>query len=86
MVPLLLTVADRELDRSHAAFGEEGRRRAPHATVQEHLGDVFARRGDFHKALDLYRTALTLEPEPKDEAKLRGKISELEQKQAAAQR
>ena len=30
-------MADRELDRSHAAFGEEGRRRAPHATVQEYL-------------------------------------------------
>jgi hypothetical protein len=36
-VPLLLTVADRDLDRSHPAFGEEGRRRAPHATVQEYL-------------------------------------------------
>lgn len=56
------------------------------ATVQEHLGDVFARRGDVHRALDLYRAALTLEPEPKDEAKLRLKISELERKQAAAQR
>src|SRR4051794_16713724 len=28
-VPLLLTVADRDLERSHQAFGEEGRRRAP---------------------------------------------------------
>jgi hypothetical protein len=36
-VPLLLTVADRDLDRSHPTFGEEGRRRAPHATVQEYL-------------------------------------------------
>ena len=36
-VPLLVTVADRDLDRSHPAFGEEGRRRAPHATVQEYL-------------------------------------------------
>jgi hypothetical protein len=36
-VPFLLTVADHELDRSHPAFGEEGRRRAPHATVQEYL-------------------------------------------------
>lgn len=51
----------------------------PHdATVREHLGDVFAKRGDYHKALDLYRTALTLEPEPKDEAKLRSKIAEVE--------
>ena len=51
----------------------------PHdATVREHLGDVFAKRGDYHKALDLYRTALTLEPEPKDEVKLRSKIAEVE--------
>ena len=38
------------------------------------------------KALDLYREALTFEPEPKDEAKLRLKIAELERLQAAAQR
>jgi hypothetical protein len=36
-VPLLLTVGDNELDRSHPVFGEEGRRRAPHATMQEYL-------------------------------------------------
>jgi predicted Zn-dependent protease len=48
------------------------------ATVREHLGDVFAKRGDYHKALDVYRTALTLDPEPKDEAKLRSKIAEVE--------
>lgn len=48
------------------------------ATVHEHLGDVFAKRGDYHKALDLYRTALKLEPEPKGEAKLRSKIAEVE--------
>ena len=51
----------------------------PHdATVREHLGDVFAKRGEYHKALDLYRTALTLEPESKGEAKLRSKIAEVE--------
>jgi tetratricopeptide (TPR) repeat protein len=48
------------------------------ATVREHLGDVFAKRGDFHRALDLYRNALALEPEPKDEAKLRSKIADVE--------
>ena len=48
------------------------------ATVHEHLGDVFAKRGDFTRALTMYRVALTLEPEPKDEAKLRTKIAELE--------
>jgi hypothetical protein len=36
-VPLLLTVADRDLDRSHPSFGDEGRRRAPHAALQEFL-------------------------------------------------
>jgi len=36
-LPLLLTVADRDLDRSHPTFGEVGRRRAPHAVVQEYL-------------------------------------------------
>jgi tetratricopeptide (TPR) repeat protein len=56
------------------------------ATVHEHLGDVFAKRGDVHKALNLYREALGLEPEPKDEAKLRVKIAELERQQAAANR
>ena len=29
------------------------------ATVQQHLGDVFAKRGDTHRALDIYRAALT---------------------------
>lgn len=51
------------------------------ATVHEHLGDVFAKRGDLHRALDLYREALTLEPEAKDEAKLKSKIAELEKQQ-----
>jgi tetratricopeptide (TPR) repeat protein len=51
----------------------------PHdATVHEHLGDVFARRGDLMRALNTYRHALTLEPESKDEAKIRNKIAELE--------
>jgi len=56
------------------------------ATVHEHLGDVFAKRGNVGRALNLYREALTFEPEPKDEAKLRMKIAEMERKQAAAQR
>jgi predicted Zn-dependent protease len=51
------------------------------ATVHEHLGDVFAKRGDYHRALDLYRAALTLEPESKDESKLRSKIAEVEKQQ-----
>ncbi|HEY6843663.1 MAG TPA: tetratricopeptide repeat protein, partial [Thermoanaerobaculia bacterium] len=56
------------------------------ATVHEHLGDVLAKRGDVHRALDLYREALTFEPDSKDEAKIRLKIAELERTQAAAHR
>jgi len=56
------------------------------ATVHEHLGDVFAKRGDAGKALNLYKQALGLEPEPKDEAKLRSKIAEIEKQQTSAQR
>jgi hypothetical protein len=45
-LPLLLTTADRELDRSNPAFGEDGRRRAPHAAMQELLNaDTLARWG-----------------------------------------
>ena len=36
-VPLVLTTADRSLDRGHPDFGDEGRRRSPHALVQEYL-------------------------------------------------
>jgi len=56
------------------------------ATVHEHLGDVFAKRGETGKALTLYKQALGLEPEPKDEAKLRSKIAEIEKQQTSAQR
>ena len=48
------------------------------ATVHEHLADVFAKRGENTRALSLYRTALTLEPEPKDEATIKNKIAEIE--------
>lgn len=51
------------------------------ATVHEHLADVLAKRGDATRALSLYRVALTLDPESKDEAKLRSKIAELEKQQ-----
>jgi len=55
------------------------------ATVHEHLGDVLAKRGETSRALTLYRAALTLDPESKDEAKLRSKIAELEKQQQAQQ-
>ncbi|HEX9160644.1 MAG TPA: tetratricopeptide repeat protein [Thermoanaerobaculia bacterium] len=53
------------------------------ATVHEHLGDVFAKRGNYKRALEMYRVALTLDPETKDEAKLRSKITEVEKQQTA---
>src|SRR5438105_796089 len=56
------------------------------ATVREHLAHVAAKRGNVARALKLYREALTLEPEPKDEAKLRVKIAELEKRQNAQSR
>jgi predicted Zn-dependent protease len=56
------------------------------ATVHEHLGDVLAKRGDVGRALNAYKQALTLEPEKKDEAKLRSKIAELEKQTQSAQR
>lgn len=55
------------------------------ATVHEHLGDVLAKRGDTNRALSLYRVALTLGPESKDEAAIRSKIAELEKRQQAQQ-
>ncbi|HYI08713.1 MAG TPA: tetratricopeptide repeat protein [Thermoanaerobaculia bacterium] len=48
------------------------------ATVHEHLGDVLAKRGDMQRALQLYRTAVDLDPESKDVEKLRSKIAEIE--------
>lgn len=53
------------------------------ATVKEHLGDVFAKRGETSRALTLYRAAATLDPDAKDLDKLRSKIAELEKQQQA---
>lgn len=50
------------------------------ATVHEHLGDVLVKRGDKQRALQSYRTALSLEPEGKEGEKLRLKIAEIEKK------
>jgi len=55
------------------------------ATVHEHLGDVFAKRGDLMRALTTYRHALTLEPEQKDETNIRSKIAELERQTQVSQ-
>ena len=56
------------------------------STVHQHLGDVLARRGEYVRALSLYRVALTLEPEAKDESTLRSKIADLEKQSQTAQR
>jgi len=56
------------------------------ATVHEHLGDVLAKRGETGRALDAYRTAIGLDPDAKDAAKIRGKIAEIESKDASARR
>ncbi len=56
------------------------------ATVHEHLGDVLAKRGDMQRALQLYRTAVDLDPESKDVDKLRSKIAEIERGALTTQR
>jgi tetratricopeptide (TPR) repeat protein len=54
-------------------------------TVQQHLGDVLARRGQLVRALDVYRAALKLDPEAKDESSLRSKIAQLEKQSSETQ-
>lgn len=56
------------------------------ATVHQHLGDVFAKRGDLVRALSLYRNALAMQPESQDEAKIRAKIADVEKRTQSAQR
>lgn len=55
-------------------------------TVHEHLGDVLAKRGDMQRALQLYRTAVDLDPESKDVDKLRSKIAEIERGKLTTER
>jgi tetratricopeptide (TPR) repeat protein len=47
-------------------------------TVQEHLGDLYSKLGQFDRALRHYRNALGLDPEPTDEEGLKVKIAQLE--------
>lgn len=56
------------------------------ATVHEHLADVLARRGQNERALQVYRTALALDPDAKETEKLRMKIAELERQSQTSQR
>lgn len=51
-------------------------------TIQEHVGDLFARQGRYGKALEHYRIALRLEPPAEDGEKIRTKIAEAERKDA----
>lgn len=48
------------------------------ATVHEHLADVVAKRGDTSRALQIYRQALSLDPDAKEGEQIRSKIAELE--------
>lgn len=52
-------------------------------TVQEHLGDLYARQGSVQAALERYRAALGLDPDEKDEAKIRQKIATIEKRSNA---
>jgi len=55
-------------------------------TIQEHLGDLFAKRGEYPKALERYREALKLEPQDDEEKKLKTKIAELEGRSTKSRR
>lgn len=55
------------------------------ATIHEHIEDVIAKRGDMRRALQLYRTAIDLDPASKDIEKIRSKIAEIERKGPASQ-
>lgn len=72
-----------KLDLAEKYLSDAARLLPRDPTVHEHLGDVLVKRGNYKRALDLYRVALTLDPETKDEAKLRSKIAETEKQQTA---
>lgn len=67
-----------KLDLAKTYLGKAAAAVPDDPTVREHLGDLALELGDRAKALDHYRAALDLDPEPKEEATLRGKIAELE--------
>lgn len=66
------------LELAEKYLGDAARLMPRDPTIQEHLGDLFVRRGFRDRALESYRKALSLEPEPSDERKLRTKIAQLE--------
>ena len=69
-----------KLDLAEKYLSDAARLLPRDATVQQHLGDVLAKQGKMDRALEAYRLALTLEPEPKDEEMLRSKIAEVERR------
>jgi tetratricopeptide (TPR) repeat protein len=56
------------------------------ATVHVHLADVLAKRGETTRALQVYRQALTLDPEAKEGEQIRSKIAALERDSQTSQR
>lgn len=69
-----------KLDLSEKYLADATRILPNDATVREHLGDLFLKKGDYAKALENYRVALTLKPEAKDEENIRTKIADLEKR------
>ena len=67
-----------KLDLAEKFLGQASQLMPRDPTVQEHLGDVYAKRGEYAKALERYKTALDLEPQPNEEAALRSKMAETE--------
>lgn len=56
------------------------------ATVHAHLADVIAKRGDIARALQIYRQALSLDPDGKEGAQIRSKIAAIERQEQTSQR
>ncbi|MGA7616975.1 MAG: tetratricopeptide repeat protein [Thermoanaerobaculia bacterium] len=54
-------------------------------TVQEHLGDLFAKQGEYDKAAERYRSALQLDPEAEESTRIQTKLSQTEHRTASAQ-
>lgn len=70
-----------DLARKHLADAAELMPWDP--TIQEHLGDLYLKQGDVAQAADRYRAALKLDPEDRDEAKIRTKLADIEKKTKA---
>lgn len=75
-----------KLDLAEKYLSDAARLLPRDSTVHEHLADVVAKRGDYTRALELYRVALALEPEAKDEAKIRSKMAEVEKQTQTSRR